>query len=112
MQYKGLEIIVFEQTPGKWRTRIRANGSPLKDKYRLLESVTFDRAIEALAFAMEAVDATGPFSRKADWRQERFWRLLFRKSENSGRSAPRLTKKKARRRRTPGLEVTDIPGDD
>jgi len=100
MQYKGLEITAFEETPGKWRTRIvAANGRPLKGGDRqLLESVTGAKAVDALMLAMEAVDAAGLFFRNADQGMERFWRGLRRASETSSRAYP-LSKKKPRRRR-------------
>src|SRR6516162_7670953 len=95
MQYKGVEITAFEETPGKWRTRIvAANGRPLKgDDRQLLESVTGATAVDALTLAMEAVDAAGLFFRNADREIERFWRGLRRASETSGRAYP-LSKKK------------------
>jgi hypothetical protein len=97
MQYKGLEITAFEETPGKWRTRIvAANGRPLKGGDRqLLESVTGAKAVDALMLAMKAVDAAGL---NGDQGMERFWRGLRRASETSGRAYP-LSKKKLRRRR-------------
>ena len=100
MQYKGLEITAFEQTPGNWRARIvRANGKPLEGHDRqLLESVTGATAVDALTLAMEAVDAAGLYFRNADQGIERFWRGLRRASEISGRAYP-LSKKKPRRRR-------------
>ena len=100
MQYKGLEITAFEETPGKWSARIAAaNGRPLKgDDRQLLEPVTAATAVDALTLAMEAVDATGQFFRNADRGIERFWRGLRRASETSGR-AYTLSKKKLRRRR-------------
>jgi len=99
MQYKGLEITAFEETPGKWRARIAAaNGRPLKgDDQQLLESITGATAVDALMLAMEAVDAAGLFFRNADQGIERFWRGLRRASETSGRAYP-LSKKKPRRR--------------
>ena len=99
MQYKGLEITAFEQTPGKWRASIvRANGKPLEGNHRqLLESVTSATAVDALTLAMEAIDAAGLFFRNADRGMERFWRVLLRTVETSGRAYP-LPKKKPRRR--------------
>jgi hypothetical protein len=66
MQYKGLEITAFEQSPGKWRARIvRANGRPLEANNRqLLEPVTsanLPSAVDVLTLALEAVDAAGFF---------------------------------------------------
>ena len=110
MQYKGLEITVFEQEPGKWHARIvAANGRPLKDDDRqLLEFVTGSSAVDALTLAMEAVDAAGLIFRNADRGMERFWRVLRRTSETSGPSAYPLSKKKPRRRRATGkVSVTD-----
>ena len=100
MEYKGLEITAFEQTPGNWRARIvRANGKPLEgDDRQLLESVTSATAVDALTLAMEAIDAAGLFFRNADRGMERFWRVLRRTVETSGRPYP-LSKKKPRRRR-------------
>ena len=102
MEYKGLEITAFEQTPGNWRARIvRANGKPLEgDDRQLLESVTSATAVDALTLAMEAIDAAGLFFRNADRGMERFWRVLRRTVETSGRAYP-LSKKKPRRRRVP-----------
>ena len=110
MQYKGLEITVFEQEPGKWHARIvAANGRPLKgDDRQLLEFVTGASAVDALTLAMEAVDAAGLIFRNADRGMERFWRVLRRTSETSGPSAYPLSKKKPRRRRATGkVSVTD-----
>ena len=73
MQYKGLEITAFEETPGKWRARIvRANGKPLKGNHRkllkalastnqTLASTNLPSAVDALTLALEAVDAAGLF---------------------------------------------------
>src|SRR5262249_33256625 len=110
MQYKGLEITVFEQEPGKWHARIvAANGRPSKgDDRQLLEFVTSASAVDALTLAMEAVDAAGLIFRNADRGMERFWRVLRRTSETSGPSAYPLSKKKPRRRRATGkVSVTD-----
>jgi hypothetical protein len=98
MQYKGLEITAFEQTPGNWRARIvRANGKPLEGNHRqLLEPLTSSNqssAVDALTLALEAVDAAGLFFRNADRGMERFWRVLLRTVETSGRAYP-LSKKK------------------
>jgi hypothetical protein len=113
MQYKGLEITAFEQEPGKWRARIvAANGRPLKrDDRKLLEPVTSATAVDALTLAMEAVDAAGLFFHNADRGTERFWRMLLRTGETSGRSAHPLAKKKSRRRRVSGPKFTNILGD-
>ena len=113
MQYKGLEITAFEQEPGKWRARIvAANGRPLKhDDRKLLEPVTGATAVDALTLAMEAVDTAGLFFHNANRGTERFWRVLLRRSETSGRSA-HPAKKKSRRRRVPGPKFTNILGDD
>ena len=110
MQYKGLEITAFEQEPGKWRARIvAANGRPLKgDDRQRLESVTSATAVDALTLAMEAIDAAGLFFRNADRGMERFWRVLLRTVETSGRSAHPLAKKKPRRRRVSGPKFTNI----
>jgi hypothetical protein len=112
MQYKGLEITAFEETPGKWRARIvAANGRPFKEnEQRLLESATSansSSAVDALTLAMEAVDAAGLFFRN-DRGMERFWRVFLRTSETSGgSSAQPLAKKKPRRRRVSGQAGTD-----
>ena len=112
MQYKGLEITVFEQEPGKWRARIvAANGSPLKsDDRQLLEFVTSASAVDALTLAMEALDAAGQFFRNADRGTERFWRVLRRTRATSGRSAYPLAKTKPRRRRVSEPKFTEILG--
>jgi hypothetical protein len=113
MQYKGLEITAFEQSPGKWRARIvRANGRPLEANNRqLLEPVTsanLPSAVDVLTLALEAVDAAGLFFSNADRGAERFWRVLLRTSKSSGRSAYRLAKRKRRRGRVSGqVGVTD-----
>jgi hypothetical protein len=104
MQYKGLEITAFEQTPGKWCARIvGANGKPLEGNHRqLLETLTSSNqpsAVDALTLALETVDAAGPYFRTADRGMERFWRVLSRARETSGHSAYPLSKKKPRRRR-------------
>jgi hypothetical protein len=114
MQYKGLEITAFEQEPGKWRARIVvANGRPLKrDDRKLLEPVTSATAVDALTLAMEAVDAAGLFFHSADRGTERFWRMLLRTSETSGRSAHPFAKKKSRRRRVSEPKFTNVLGDD
>jgi len=100
MQYKGLEITAFEQTPGNWRAKIvGATGKPLEGNHRQLpESVTSATAVDALTLAMEAIDAAGLFFRNADRGMERFWRVLLRTVETSGRAYP-LSKRKPRRRR-------------
>jgi hypothetical protein len=110
MQYKGLEITAFEQEPGKWRVRIvAANGRALKgDDRQRLESITSATAVDALTLAMEAIDAAGLFFRNADRGMERFWRVLLRTVETSGRSARPLAKKKPRRRRVSGPKFTNI----
>ena len=110
MQYKGLEITVFEQEPGKWHARIvSANGRPLKgDDRQLLEFVTSASAVDALTLAMEAVDAAGLIFRNADRGMERFWRVLRRTSETSGPSAYPLSKKKLRRRRVTGEQEHEL----
>ena len=92
MQYKGLEITAFEQQPGKWRARIvAASGRLLKGNDRqLLASVTsadLSSAVDALTLAMEAIDAAGFLFGKTSRKSERFWRVLFRVSGTSGRSA-------------------------
>jgi hypothetical protein len=111
MQYKGLEITAFEQEPGKWRTTIvAANGQPLKgDNRQQLETLTSANllsAVDALALAMEAIDASGLSFHNADRGTERFWRVLLRSSETSGPSANPLAKK-TRRRRVSEPKVTD-----
>ena len=113
MQYKGLEITAFEETPGKWRARIvRVNGKPLRGNHRklvkTLASTNLPSAVDALTLALEAVDAAGLFFRNADRGMERFWRVLLRTVETSGRSAHPLAKKKPRRRRVSGPKFTNI----
>ena len=114
MQYKGLEITAFEETPGKWSARIvRANGKPLEGNHRqLLENSNQlsnqPSAVDALTLALETVDATGLFFRKDDRGMERFWRVLRRARETSGHSAYPLSKKKPRRSRVSAqASVTD-----
>ena len=111
MQYKGLELTVFEQEPGKWHARIvAANGRPLKgDDRQLLEFVTSASAVDALTLAMEAVDASGLFFRNADRGMERFWRVLFRTRATSSSAYP-LAKTKSRRRRASEPKFTEILG--
>ena len=61
MQYKGLEITAFEETPGKWRARIvRANGNHRK-LAKTLASTNRPSAVDALTLALEAIDAAGLF---------------------------------------------------
>ena len=103
MQYKGLEITAFEETPGKWRARIvRANGKPLRGNHRkLVETLastnqTLARtnrpsAIDALTLALEAIDAAGLFFRNVD----------------RERSVYPLARRKRRRRRVSGQAGTD-----
>ena len=90
MQYKGLEITAFEETPGKWRARIvRANGKPLRGNHRKLvkslASTNLPSAVDALTLALEAVDA-----------------VLDRE-----RSMYPLARRKRRRRRVSGQAGTD-----
>jgi hypothetical protein len=90
MQYKGLEITAFEETPGKWRARIvRANSKPLRGNHRklvkTLASTNLPSAVDALTLALEAVDA-----------------VLDRE-----RSMYPLARRKRRRRRVSGQAGTD-----
>jgi len=90
MQYKGLEITAFEETPGKWRARIvRANSKPLRGSHRklvkTLASTNLPSAVDALTLALEAVDA-----------------VLDRE-----RSMYPLARRKRRRRRVSGQAGTD-----
>ena len=89
MQYKGLEITAFEETPGKWRARIvRANSKPLRGSHRKLvklASTNLPSAVDALTLALEAVDA-----------------VLDRE-----RSMYPLARRKRRRRRVSGQAGTD-----
>jgi hypothetical protein len=103
MQYKGLEITAFEETPGKWRARIvRANGKPLRGNHRklvktlastnqTLASTNLPSAVDALTLALEAVDAAGLFFRNVDL----------------DRSVYPLARRKRRRRRVSGQAGTD-----
>ena len=90
MQYKGLEITAFEETPGKWRARIvRANGKPLRGNHRklvkTLASTNLPSAVDALTLVLEAVE-----------------RLSTRE-----RSVYPLARRKRRRRRVSGQAGTD-----
>ena len=90
MQYKGLEITAFDETPGKWRARIvRANSKPLRGSHRklvkTLASTNLPSAVDALTLALEAVDAV--FDRE--------------------RSMYPLARRKRRRRRVSGQAGTD-----
>jgi len=90
MQYKGLEITAFDETPGKWRARIvRANSKPLRGNHRklvkTLASTNLPSAVDALTLALEAVDA-----------------VLDRE-----RSMYPLARRKRRRRRVSGQAGTD-----
>ena len=90
MQYNGLEITAFEETPGKWRARIvRANSKPLRGNHRklvkTLASTNLPSAVDALTLALEAVDA-----------------VLDRE-----RSMYPLARRKRRRRRVSGQAGTD-----
>jgi hypothetical protein len=82
MQYKGLEITAFEETPGKWRARIvRANGKPLRGNHRELvnlASTNLPSEVDALTLALEAVDAAGLFFRNVD-RERSLYPLARRK---------------------------------
>ena len=61
MQYKGLEITAFEETPGKWHAKIvRANGDHRK-LAKTLASTNRPSAVDALTLALEAIDAAGLF---------------------------------------------------
>src|SRR5262249_18565114 len=73
MQYKGLEITAFEETPGKWRARIvRANGDhrklakTLASTNQTLAGTNRPSAVDALTLALEAIDAAGLFFRNVD----------------------------------------------
>ena len=68
MQYKGLEITAFEDTPGKWHAKIvRANGDhrklakTLASTNQTLARTNRPSAIDALTLALEAIDAAGLF---------------------------------------------------
>src|SRR5215467_11757715 len=98
MQYKGLEITAFEETPGKWHAKIvRANGNhrklakTLASTNQTLASTNRPSAVDALTLALEAVDATG----------------LFFRSVDRERSAYPLARRKRRRRRVSGQAGTD-----
>jgi hypothetical protein len=83
MQYKGLEITAFEETPGKWGARIvRANGKPLKGNHpklvRTLASTNLPSAVDALTLALKAVHAAGLFFRNVD-RERSLYPLARRK---------------------------------
>ena len=82
MQYKGLEITAFEETPGKWRARIvRANGKPLRGNHRELANLAgtnLPSEDDALTLALEAVDAAGLFFRNVD-RERSLYPLARRK---------------------------------
>src|SRR5262249_12442322 len=111
VQYKGLEITVFEQEPGKWHARIvAANGRPLKgDDRQLLETLTsanLSSPVDALTSAMQAVDAAALSFRNISRDPERFWRVL-RRTTGDHRALP-LAKKKPRRRRASDSKAIDI----
>src|SRR5215471_16495446 len=91
MQYKGLEITAFEETPGKWHAKIvRANGNHRK-LAKTLASTNRPSAIDALTLALEAIDAAGLFFRNVD----------------RERSVYPLARRKRRRRRVSGQAGTD-----
>lgn len=78
MKYKTFIFDVLEQETGKWRARVtREHGRPLKSTSRKLRefvsSVNHSSAVEAVAFAMEMVDA-GRFTRSTERSTERYWR--------------------------------------
>ena len=78
MQYKGLDITAFEETPGKWRARIvRANGDHRK-LTKTLASTNLPSAVDALTLALEAVDAAGLCFRNVD-RERSVYPLARRK---------------------------------
>ena len=88
MKYKTFIIDVFEVKPGKWRARItREHGRPLKSTSRKLRlfvsSVDYSSAVEAVAFAMEMVDA-GKFTRSTERSTERYWRRLTKDDRKLG----------------------------
>jgi hypothetical protein len=88
MKYKTFIIDVLEQEPGKWRARVtREHGRPLKSRRRKLRefvsSVDYSSAVEAMAFAMEMVDA-GTFTRSTERSTERYWRLLSKTDRKLG----------------------------
>ena len=98
MQYKGLEITAFEETPGKWHAKIvRANGNhrklakTLASTNQTLASTNLPSAVAALTLALEAVDAAG---------------LCFRNVDLE-RSVYPLARRKRRRRRVSGQAGTD-----
>ena len=98
MQYKGLEITAFEDTPGKWHAKIvRANGDhrklakTLASTNQTLASTNRPSAVDALTLALEAIDAAGLFLRNVDWE----------------RSVYPLARRKRRRRRVSGQAGTD-----
>jgi hypothetical protein len=70
MLYKGFLIDAFEQEPGKWRARVK---SPHRRLGEFSTSVDLPSAVEALRWAMEAID-NGYFSRDAERETERFSR--------------------------------------
>ena len=91
MQYKGLEITAFEETPGKWHAKIvRANGDHRK-LAKTLAGTNRPSAVDALTLALEAIDAAGLFFRNVD----------------RERSAYPLARRKRRRRRVSGQAGTD-----
>jgi len=98
MQYKGLEITAFEETPGKWHAKIvRANGDhrklakTLASTNQTLARTNRPSAVDALTLALEAIDAAGLFFRNVD----------------RERSVYPLARKKRRRRRVSGQAGTD-----
>ena len=98
MQYKGLEITAFEDTPGKWHAKIvRANGDhrklakTLASTNQTLASTNLPSAVDALTLALEAVDAAG---------------LCFRDADRE-RSVYPLARRKRRWRRVSGQAGTD-----
>src|SRR5215813_10134967 len=94
MQYKGLEITAFEETPGKWHAKIvRANGNhrklakTLASTNQILASTNRPSAVDALTLALEAIDAV--------------------RNVDQERSVYPLAKRKRRRRRVSGQAGTD-----
>jgi hypothetical protein len=88
MKYRTFIIDVLEQEPGKWRARVtREHGRPLKSTSRkrreFVSSVNHSSAAEAVAFAMEMVDA-GTFTRGTERSTERYWRRLSKADRRLG----------------------------
>jgi hypothetical protein len=88
VKYKSFVIRALKQKPGKWRARVtRERGRPLKSTSRkrreFVSMIELSSPAEAMAFAMEMVDA-GKFTRSTERSTERHWRRLSKSHRQVG----------------------------